>query len=144
VEHAPGRESVDDRGLGRARVDAVGHRDEVADRQHDVRGPAAGLRERRHAVAGRDPAGVGADALDDPDEVVARDERERRLVVVLAPPHLLLGEGHPRGLDPDEGLAGDGVQEVAVADPEGLGVADGGQFDLGGAHGCSSVMGLQC
>ena len=47
-----------------------------------------------------------AELLDDPDEVVARHERERRLRVVLPAAQRLLRRRHARGLDPDARLPG--------------------------------------
>jgi hypothetical protein len=47
------------------------------------------------------------------DQVVARDEREWWLVVVLAPAHLLLGERDPRGLDADGRVSRAGLLNLA-------------------------------
>ena len=102
-----------------AGVHAVGHRDEVARVEHHAVGPAADLGQRRDARALGD-ARVAAGALDDPDEVVAGHERERRLVVVLAAPHLLLGERDAGGLDPDERLARPGRRAARASGPAGI------------------------
>ena len=114
VKHAPRGQAVDDDRFGRGSVHSVGHRHQVSGGEQDVAGPATGLGQRRYALPFRWRAGAGL--RDHADEVVARDERERRLVVVLAAAHLLLGERDPRGLDADQSLPRPGRSYLAGAD----------------------------
>src|SRR5262249_21973762 len=125
MQHPPGGDAVDDDGLGGGGIDVDGDGDEVVRVEDDAVGPAADLGERGDALAG------GRAALDDPDQGVAGDERERRLVVVLAAPHLLLGERDAGGLDADDGLTRLGIRELAGAHLERLGLDDAWEDDLG-------------
>lgn len=134
VQHPPGGDAVDDDGLGGLRLHAVWNRGELAHVDQRQVGPAADLRQRGDALSDGDLRVAVADLLDDADEVVAGHERERRLVVVLPQAHLLLGERDTRRLDPHDRLSRGRLGQIARADPEGLRVADAGQFDLGGSH----------
>ena len=65
VQHLPGGHAVDHDGLRLRRVDAVGDRDERAGVEQGVRGPAAGLRDRRDAPADQRRVHAVADRGDD-------------------------------------------------------------------------------
>jgi hypothetical protein len=147
VQHLPGGDAVDHDRLGGGGVDAVGDTDQVGGSDEDRGGPAADLGDGRDAGADQRGVRAGAD-LDDPaDQVVAGDERERRLVVVLAAAHLLLGERHAAGLHLDQGLARAGRGQFAFPDDEAIGLDDAGQDDLGGdarVHEGSSFRGWAC
>jgi len=73
---------------------------------------------------------VGTDRRDDSDQVIAGHERERRLVVVAAPAHLLLGEGHVGGLHADHRLPGGGRRDRS-GPRQAFRLHHAGQHDLG-------------
>ena len=105
VQHLPGGDPVDHHRLGVRRVDALRHRDDVRGVDEHVGGPGTGLHDGCDPLAHLSRVDARAGRLDRADEVVPRDERERRLVVVLAATHLLLRERHARRLDADQHLA---------------------------------------
>lgn len=100
------RQAVDDHGLGRSGRDAVGDSDEVAGVEHDALGPPARLGQGGDPLTDPQHPGGAAELLDEAHQVVAGHERERGLLVVLPPPHRLLGERHPGDLDAYAGLGG--------------------------------------
>jgi hypothetical protein len=79
-------------------------------------GPAADLDQRGHPGAGQARFDALTGRRYGADQVVAGHERERGLVVVPAPAHLLLGEGDPGRLHPDHDLAGARDGNCAVPD----------------------------
>ena len=79
VQHPPRGHAVDDDGLGRLadrRPSGTGTRSAAS--SSDAVGPAADLGQRRDALPDAGVVAAAGRALDDADEVVAGDERERR------------------------------------------------------------------
>src|SRR5206468_10494214 len=85
-----------------------------------------------------------AESLDRADEVVAGDEWERRLVVVLAATHLLLGERDAGRLDAHDRLVRPRVGQLAGSDLEALRLDGPGEHDLGDVHGTSPFVSSGC
>ena len=135
VQHPPRRHAVDDRRLGRHRVEPRGDRHEVARVEQHAVGPAADLGERGdpHALAtpgaprrrraarpcrrGRSRARTGTAAGRSSGRGASAARRRRR-------------PWPRRGRAP--GRPGGG--ELALADPQGLRGADAGELDLGDSH----------
>lgn len=138
VEHLPGGDAVDDRGLGLRGAQTGRHLDHVGGVEHHVAGPAAGLGQGGHLLAEQVRADAFADGEHAAYQVVSGDEGERRLVVVPAAAHLLLGEGHSGRLHADQDLSrGRGGYRLPVADLQPLRLDLARQDDLDaldGAH----------
>jgi hypothetical protein len=107
---------------------------------HDVAGPSADLGDRGVAPADHGRVDVRSDRGDRADQVVAGHERERWLVVIPAAAHLLLGEGDPGRLHPNDGLAGSGVGDRAMADLQTFRLHPAGQHDLDESFGIHDVL----
>ena len=73
---------------------------------------------------------LSAHGGDGAHQVVAGHERKGRLVVVLAPAHLLLGEGDPGGLHPQADLTGPRGCHGPGGDIQRFGIDDPGKNDL--------------
>jgi hypothetical protein len=131
VQHLPRGDAVDHHGLGLRRADTVRHRHGVGRLDQHVAGPAADLDQGGDPLPGQAGVHVLAGRQHRADQVVAGHEGERRLVVVAAAAHLLLGERDPGGLRPDQHLAGSRGGDGPVPDLESLRLHLAGQDDLG-------------
>ena len=99
-------------------------------------GPAAYFRQCRDPLPEKGRVHAGPGGRDGPDQVVAGHERERRLVVVPAAAHLLLGEGHPGGLHADHHLPGAGRGDGGGPQLQAVGLYHTRKNDLGPLLGC--------
>ena len=130
-----------------AAVDAVGDGGELGGVEHHAIGPGTGFRQGGDAPADGEVRATVAESLDRADEVVAGDEWERRLVVVVAAAHLLLGERDAGRLDAHHRLVRARVGQLAAGDLESLRLHGPGEHDLGGVHGTSPlsrIVGSDC
>ncbi len=132
VQHLPGGDPVDDEGFGFGRVEFVGHRHQIVRVDQQVTAPPADLGQRGDPRAQQRGGDLRADGHDFTDEVVARHERERWLVVVLPAPHLLFGEGDAGGEYAHQRLSALGPSEFAGPELETVGVDLSGQDDFQG------------
>ena len=86
-------------------VHCGGQADDVLDRAHRRLGEAAVAQRRHHPVARGEAGDAGAAGVDAAGDLHARHERQRRLLLVLAPDDQRVGEVEPGRAHPDAHLA---------------------------------------
>jgi hypothetical protein len=142
VQHLPGGDAVEHQGLRLRRADPGRHLHHVRRVDEHVAGPAADLEQGGHPGAGQARFDARPGRQHRPDHVVTGDEGEGRLVVVALPAHLLLGEGDPGRLHPDQDLAGPRHGDLTTTDLETFGLHLARQYDLD--EFCGVHDGLRC
>src|SRR4051812_1048409 len=87
VQHLPGSNPIDDGRLGCVSRHAIWNRDEVSRGQDNIVGPGTNLRHRCDPLTNRHVYDVGAEALDNADQIITWHKGKYGLAGITATSH---------------------------------------------------------